>query len=191
MPFKPWLDKCIRHSIFEFQRSAWFHARAFVFCLKLPPFEKVTKPKAENNLFQICFTLRKCFVFVICRHFTTLKWLKVLKLSKICLKIVKCMMAKTTDQNILFLNERIIPFNLHCRFNEWDIKLLILINNYLWLNLVSTRHLRPWYAKHKMSVDSSSQKIGRNMYLQGTFLNLFGLLECVVMWLISMPVIKV
>ena len=24
---------------------------------------------------------------------------------------------KTTDQNILFLNER-IPFNLHCRFNE-------------------------------------------------------------------------
>ena len=68
------------------------------------------------------------------------------------------MTPKTTDQNIVFLNER-IPFNLHCRFNECGIKLLILINNW---------HLRPWYAKHKMSVDDSSQKIGWNMYLQGT-----------------------
>ena len=84
IPFKPWLDKCVRHSIFEFERFAWFHARAFAFCLKVPPFWKVTK-KAENNLFQFCFTLRKCFGCVICRHFTTLRWLKVLKLSKICL----------------------------------------------------------------------------------------------------------
>ena len=38
----------------------------------------------------------------------------------------------------------------------------------LWINLVSTRHLRPWYAKRKKSVDDSSQKIGRNRYLQGT-----------------------
>ena len=49
------------------------------------------------------------FGFVICRHFTTLKWLKVLKLSKICFKMVKAMTPKTTDQNILFLNEQ-IPF---------------------------------------------------------------------------------
>ena len=77
----------------------------------VPRFEKVTKKKAENNLFQFFFTLRKCFVFVICRHCTTLKWLKVLKLSKICLKMVKAMAPKTTDQNILFRNER-IPFNL-------------------------------------------------------------------------------
>ena len=48
----------------------------------VPLLEKVTK-KAENTLFQFCFTLRKCFVFVMCGHFTTLKWLKVLKLSKI------------------------------------------------------------------------------------------------------------
>ena len=58
------------------------------------------------------------------------------------------MTPKTTDQNILFLNER-IPFNLHIRFNECGIKLLIFINNYLWLNLVSTCHLRLWYAKKK------------------------------------------
>ena len=87
-----------------------------------------------------------------------------------CLKMVKAMTPKTNDQNILFLNER-IPFNLHCRFNECGIKLLILINNYLWINLVSTQHLRPWYAKHKVSVDDSSQKIGRNMYLQGTVMH--------------------
>ena len=79
-------------------------------------------------------------------------------------------MPKTTDHNILFLSER-IPFNLDCRFNEYGIKLLILINNYLWINLVSTWHLRSWYAKHKMSVDDSSQKIGRNMYLQGTVMH--------------------
>ena len=135
--------------------------------LMVPHFEKVPKKKAESNLFQFCFTLRKCFVFVICRHFTTLKWLKVLKLSKICFKMIIAMTPKTTDQNILFFSER-IPLNLHCRFNECGIKLLILINNYLWINVVSTRHLRPWYAKHKMSVNNSSQKIGRNVYLQGT-----------------------
>ena len=51
-------------------------------------------------------------------------------------------------------------------FNESCIKLQILINDYLWLNLVCIRHLRPWYAKHKTSVDDSSQTIGWNMYLQ-------------------------
>ena len=82
------------------------------------------------------------------------------------------MTPKTNDKNILFLIER-IPFNLHCRFNECGIKLQIVINNYmyLWINLVSTWHLWPLYAKHKMSVDESSQKIGRNMYLQGTFMH--------------------
>ena len=69
--------------------------RAFAFCLMVPPFENVTKKKAENNLFLFCFTLRKCFVFVICRHFATLKWLKVLKLSKIGLKMVKAMTPKS------------------------------------------------------------------------------------------------
>ena len=103
------------------------HARAFAFCLMVPPFEKVTKKKAENSLFQFCFTLRKCFVFVICRHFMTLKWLKVLKLSKICLKMVKAMTPKANDQNILFLNER-IPFNLHCGWNKCDIKLKLPLN---------------------------------------------------------------
>ena len=132
--------------IFEFKRSAWFHARAFAFCLMVPHDEKVTKKKAENNLFQFCFTLLYVNVlfFVICRHFTTWKLLEVLKLSKRCLKMVKAMTPKTTSQNILFLNER-IPFNLHGRFNECGIKLLILINNYLWINLESTRNLRPWY----------------------------------------------
>ena len=38
-------------------------------------------------------------------------------------------------------------------------------------NLISVRHLRPWFAKHKMSEDDFSQKIGRNMYLQGTIMH--------------------
>ena len=57
----------------------------------------------------------------------TLKWLKVLKLSKICLKMVKAMTPKANDQNILFLNER-IPINLHCGLNECDIKLKLPLN---------------------------------------------------------------
>ena len=169
-PFKSWLDKCVRHSMFEFERSAWFHARAFAFCLMVSPVETNHKKKAENNLFQFCFTLCKCFMFVILGCFTTLRWLKVLKLSKICFKMVKTMTPKINDQNILFLNER-IPFNLHCGFNECGIKLKILINNCLWINLVNTRYLRPWYAKHKMSRDDSSQKIGRNVYLKGTVMH--------------------
>ena len=64
------------------------------------------------------------------RHFTTLKWLKALKLSKICLKMIKAIMPKTTEPNIWFLNAR-IRFNLHCRFNEYCIKLQIIINIYL------------------------------------------------------------
>ena len=143
---------------------------AFAFCPMVPPFEKITEKKAENNLFQLCFTFLKCFVFVICRHFTTLKWLKVSKLSKICLQMIKAMTPKTTDQNIWFLNE-LIRTNLHCRFNECGIKLQILNNNYFWINLVSTRHLRPRYAKHKMLLDDSCQKIWRNMCLQVTIMH--------------------
>ena len=68
--------------------------------------------------------------------------------------------------------------HLHCRFNECGIK-FILINNYLWINIVSTRYLRPWYAKHKMSVDDSSKKIKRNMYLQGTVMHWFSIGKCI------------
>ena len=145
--FKPWLNKCVRHSIFEFKRSAWFHVRAFAFCLMVPPDEKVTKKKAENNLFQFCFALRKCFVFVNCRHFTTSEWLKVLKLSKICLwSWSKPWRQKQPIRTFCF------SMNGYHSIYTVDltsgIKLLILINNYLWINLVSTRHLRPWYAKN-------------------------------------------
>ena len=41
------IDLCVCHSIFEFERSAWLHARAIAFCLMVSPFEKVTKKKAE------------------------------------------------------------------------------------------------------------------------------------------------
>ena len=43
------------------------------------------------------------------------------------------------------------------------------------MNLMSTRHMRPWYAKYKMSVDDYSQKIGRKMYLQGTVMHQFSI----------------
>ena len=49
-----------------------------------------------------------------------------------------------------------------------DLTSVVLNYNYLLLNLVGTRHLKPWYTKHKMSVDDSRQKNGWNMYLQGT-----------------------
>ena len=80
IPFKLWLDKCVGHSIFVFERSAWFPAPAFAFCL-MAPLSKKSQKEGKNNLFQFCFTLRKCFVFVICGHFMTLKWLNVLKSS--------------------------------------------------------------------------------------------------------------
>ena len=77
----------------------------------VPAFKNVTKKKAENNLLQFYFTLSTVFFFFFF-HFTTLKWLKVLKLSKICFKMVKAMTPKQPDQNSSFLNER-IPFNLN------------------------------------------------------------------------------
>ena len=76
--------------------------------------------------------------------------------------MIKAMTPETTDRNIWSLSER-IRFNWHCRFNLGVIKLQILISNYLWINLVSTRHLRPCYAKRKMFVDDSSQKIGHTV----------------------------
>ena len=80
------------------------------------------------------------------------------------------MPKQQTIRTFCFSKER-IPFDLHCRFNECGIKLQILFNNYLWINLVISRHHIIWYAKHKMSVDDFSQKIGRNMYLQGTVMH--------------------
>ena len=86
--------------MFEFQRSARLL------------FKKGTKQKTENNIFKFSFTLLKCFAFVIRRHLTTFKCLKVLKLSKICLNMIKAMTPKTTDQNICF------SMHGHCRFNK-------------------------------------------------------------------------
>ena len=47
--------------------------------------------------------------------------------------------AKNNRSGHLFLIER-IPFNLHCRFNECGIRLLILINNYRLFAVYKTRH---------------------------------------------------
>ena len=96
--FKPWLDECVRHSIFKFERSAWFHARAFDFCLMVPPFEKVTKRRQKITIFDFVLPYVNVFVFVICRHFTTVKCLKVLKLSKIYLKMLKAMTQKNNNK---------------------------------------------------------------------------------------------
>ena len=77
--------------------------------------------KAENNLFSTLFysTLLQCFVFVICRHFMTLKWLKVSKLSNIGLKMVKAMTPKQPIRTFCFSGKVRMRHNLHCRFNEW------------------------------------------------------------------------
>ena len=47
IPFKPWLDKCVRHSIFVFERSAWFHARAMFFLSYGTPFEKKSQKRRQ------------------------------------------------------------------------------------------------------------------------------------------------
>ena len=133
-----------------------------LFLLWYPLSKKSQKRRQKINLFQFCFTLRKCFVFVICRHFTTLK--------QNLLKNGQSHDAKN-NRSEHFVSQCTDIIHLHCRFNEGGIKLLFLINNYIWINLVSTRHLRPWYANYKMSVDDSRQKIGRNMYLQGTVMH--------------------
>ena len=73
------------------------------------------------------------------------------------------MTLKSTDQNIC-----LIRFSLHYRFNGDGIKLQTFVNNYLRHNIMSTRQLRPWFAKHKISMDNFSQKIGPNIYLKGT-----------------------
>ena len=77
------------------------------------------------------------------------------------------MTPKTTDQSIRFSQwMATIPATLY--INEGGTKLQILINNYFRIKIMNTRHLRPWYANQKMSVDDSRQKLGRNMYIQGT-----------------------
>ena len=118
-----------------------------------------------------------CF-FCHLSAFYDFKIIKSIKIEQNLLKMINFMTPKTTDQNIWFLNER-IRFNLLCKFTEGGIKLQILINNYLWRNLVTTRHLRPCLAKRKMSVDDSSQKIGRNMHLQGTVMHQFSIGKCI------------
>ena len=72
----------------------------------LSPFEKVTKKKAENNLFQFCFTLRKYFVTVICRHFTSLKGLKVLKLGH-----------NSNNETVIFTSMPVNGHNLHAKYD--------------------------------------------------------------------------
>ena len=101
--------------------------RAFAFCLMVPTFEKVTKKKAENNLFQFCFTLCKCFNFVICRHFTTIKWLKVLKCSKICLKMVKAMTQKKKKKKKLI---GIFCFSMNRYHSIYTVDLTSVVSNY-------------------------------------------------------------
>ena len=82
-------------------------ARIFFLSYGTPFRKSHKKQKAGNNLFQVCSTLPICFVFIIYRHVTPFKVVKSIKLSKVCLKMVKAITQKTNDQNILFLNERI------------------------------------------------------------------------------------
>ena len=111
---------------------------------------KSLKKKVENNLFQFLFTLHKCFVL----SFLGIYDFKVVKNIKTEQSLLKNDQSHDVKNN-RFFNER-VRFNLHCRSNECGIKLQILINNYPRINLVTKGHLRPWYAKHKMSVDESN-----------------------------------
>ena len=76
------------------------------FNLAYPSFEKSQK---IQRLTFIKFDLLDLIVlfFVIRVHFTTLEWLNVFNFSKRCLKIMKAVTPKTTDQNICFLSELI------------------------------------------------------------------------------------
>ena len=48
---KTLLDKCLRHSVVDFERPTSFHARVFALCLMVPPFEKVTKRRQKITFF--------------------------------------------------------------------------------------------------------------------------------------------
>ena len=89
---------------FEFERPAWFHACAIVFLSYGILIRKSHNKKAENNLFQFRVCLLKSFVFVTCftTCFMTLKWLKILKLSKICLNMIKAMTLKQSIKTFCF-----------------------------------------------------------------------------------------
>ena len=103
-----------------------------LFCHMVPPFEKVTKKRRQIiTFFNFVLLYMNILLFVICKHFTTLKWLQVLKLSKICLKMIKAMTSKTTEQNILFLNEW-IPF-------VYTVDLTSVVSNYLSLLITEPR----------------------------------------------------
>ena len=71
------------------------------------------------------------------------------------------MTSKTNDQNIVFsINgyDSIYTVDL----TGWYTRYIHIRNN-----LVSTRHLRPWFAKHKMSVNDFSQTIGPEHVSEG------------------------
>ena len=102
--FEMWIDFTAEYKInvLVIQFSSLNDLRDFMrayfdFYLMVPPFEKVTKrrqKKKKKNIFKFvlpCANAFFFFFFVICGHFTTLKWLKVLKSSKICFKTVKAM----------------------------------------------------------------------------------------------------
>ena len=98
------------------------------------------------------------FVFVIRGHFTTLKVIKSNQIGQNLLKMIKAMTPKK-HQNICFVN------SIHSTTDLTRAEsLLITISEN---NLVSTRHLRPCFVKHKMLENDFSQKTRRNMYLQG------------------------
>ena len=72
--------------------------------------------------------------------FYDFKVVKSIKIQQDLLKNGQSYNPKKTHQNILFLNEW-IPF-IYTRFNKCGIKLLILINNYLWINHLSMPNTR-------------------------------------------------
>ena len=93
IPFKPWLDKCVRHSTSSLNDLRDFMRSHSLFVLWYPLTKKSQKRRQKITFFNVVllcvnvfFFFFFFFFFVICRHFTTLKWFKVLKLSKICLK---------------------------------------------------------------------------------------------------------
>ena len=89
--FKPLLDKCLRHSIVEFERPASFHASIFALCLMVPPFEKVTKRKQKITFFNFVLL----YVNVLFLPFVDI----VVKSTKIYQNLLKNGQAMTSKNN--------------------------------------------------------------------------------------------
>ena len=68
------------------------------------------------------------------------------------------------------------------------IKIQDLINNHLRKTLMSTRHLRSWSAKHKMSEDDFRQKTGRN--IPYPYPTIFGQVPVLVIFVLKCPLVK-